>query len=178
MGAAAIPVALWLLISALKKKPVPPAKAPGNTGESIFAADPVITEGLRQHALRFMGLYEGIYTAVQTRSPDAMDAYREWHIRMENLRSDGPFYEAFRARFPETGAEESHLQDLLHCFEAAGIRRDTQTVHTAGSETGKQYIYMGADELCIGKEYKILKPCWKLDGITVQQGLLIPMEGQ
>lgn len=174
--AAVIVYAVTVLAVMLKKR----VAVKKNTDEQPDAIDldPVIVAGIERNALRFMGLYEGIYTAVETHSVDAMDAYREWYIRMGNLQEDGDFCQAFSSRFPQTGARIEHLQELLSHIYAANIRRNEECVHTANQKTDEQYIYMGADALCIGEEYKVLKPCWLHGQITVQQGLLIPMEGK
>lgn len=148
------------------------------TKETISSPlNPVIVDGLQKYALRFMGLYEGIHMAVDKQSLDGMDAYREWHIRMENLGEDSRFCDAFTARFPQTGAQLSHLQELLHYIDAAGIHRDGNAIHIANEKTQKQYIYLGSDGLIAGKEYKVLKPCWLQNDTVVEQGFLSSKEG-
>ena len=175
MGAALLVIvgAVALILTRKRRgtKIQPPPEQPGPV------LDEVILNGIKTHALRFIGLYEGLYTAVQTQSVDAADAYKEWHIRMGNLHDDEAFRNAFCTRFPREGAALSHLQELLVHVEAAGICRSTETVHVAGPRTREQYIYMGAGDILPGKEYKVLRPCWLQDEVTVQQGLLIPKEG-
>ena len=101
----------------------------------------------------------------------------EWHIRMEKLAEDRPFCDAFAARFPQTGAQLSHLRELLLYIDAAGIRRDEKPVHIADGKTQKWYIYLGSDGLTVGREYKVLKPCWIQNDIVVEQGFLSSKEG-
>ena len=164
-----------VLAVVLKKKK--PALQQENKEPAMPPLDPVIVEGIQTYALRFMGLYEGIYMAVDKQSLDGMDAYREWHIRMGNLGEDSRFCDAFSARFPQTGAQLSHLQELLHYIGAAGIRRDGRAIHIANEKTQKQYIYLGSDGLIAGKEYKVLKPCWLQNDTVVEQGFLSSKEG-
>ncbi len=137
--------------------------------------DPVLTEGLRRNARRFSGLYEGIYTAAQQAQPDP-EAYREWHIRLENLSADTAFYEAFRKQFPPADVTASRLSQLLEIISAAGICRGTETAHTASSATAEQYVYLGTGSLTPGMEYAVLKPRWSLNGETLQQGILTDKE--
>lgn len=180
IGAVAALVLIVVLIAVLSVKKRSRTQQPRITEESVQPVpelDSVIVEGIRNHALRFIGLYEGIYAAVQANSSDVPDAYTEWHIRLGNLREDEDFCQHFCTRFPRDGAELPQLQELLQYVEASGIQRMPEGTHRASPQTQEQYIYMGADELCIGKEYKIFKPCWVQNGITVQQGMLIPMEG-
>lgn len=180
IGAAAVLALVVVLIAVLSAKKRSRTQQPRITEESVQPVpelDRVIVEGIRNHALRFIGLYEGIYAAVQANSSDVPDAYTEWHIRLGNLREDEDFCQHFCTRFPRDGAEIPQLQELLQYMEAAGVQRMPEGTHRAGPQTREQYIYMGADELCIGKEYRIFKPCWLQNGITVQQGMLIPMEG-
>ena len=139
--------------------------------------DEVLVAGLRSHALLFLGLYEGIYMAAENQSPEAMDAYTEWYIRLGNLPEDDLFRRKFTGSFPRDGVHPEHLRKLLQYIRAAGICRSREQTHMATDKTREQYIYMGADELILGKEYKVFRPCWLLDSVTVQQGLLIPMEG-
>jgi len=171
----AVVVLIAVLVTVLKKKK--PAVQQENKEPAMPPLDPVIVDGLQTYALRFMGLYEGIYTAVEKQSLDGMDAYREWHIRMENLSEDSRFCEVFAARFPQTGAQLSHLQELLRHIDAAGIRRDGSAFHIADEKTQKQYIYLGSDGLTVGKEYKVLKPCWLQNDTVVEQGFLSSKEG-
>lgn len=173
--AVAVAVLAAVLAVVLKKKKQTVGQENKKTAMSVL--DPVIVEGIQTYALRFMGLYEGIHMAVDKQSLDGMDAYREWHIRMENLGEDNRFCDAFTARFPQTGAQLSHLQELLHYIEAAGICRSGETVHIANEKTQKQYIYLGCDGLIAGKEYKVLKPCWLQNDTVVEQGFLSSKEG-
>lgn len=154
-------IAVLLVVKRKKKAPAP---------------DPVIVAGLQSNALRFMGLYEGIYAAVHQGTSDGAEAYREWHIRAENL--DPAFQQAFAARFPGTEPQISHLRELLDSVEAAGICRSEETLHTADAMTEKRYIYFGSDTLQPGKAYQVLKPCWTQNNIIVEQGILVPKEGQ
>lgn len=140
------------------------------------APDPVIVAGIQSNALRFMGLYEGIYDAVHQGTSDGAEAYREWHIRAENL--DPAFQSAFAARFPGTEPQISHLRELLDSVEAAGICRSEEALHTADAMTEKRYVYFGSDTLQPGKVYQVLKPCWTQNNIIVEQGILVPKEGQ
>lgn len=173
--AIAVVVLAAVLAVVLKKKKQTVGQESKKTAISVL--DPVIVEGIQTYALRFMGLYEGIYMAVDKQSLDGMDAYREWHIRMGNLGEDSRFCDAFTARFPQTGAQLSHLQELLHYIDAAGIHRIGEAVHVANERTQKQYIYLGSDGLTVGKEYKVLKPCWLQNDTVVEQGFLSSKEG-
>ena len=173
--AAVIAVVTIVLVAVLKKqKPAVQQEKQESTGPSL---DPVVVEGLQKYALRFMGLYEGIYAAVDRQTLEGVDAYREWHIRMLNLGEDEQFCNAFSAHFPQADARISHLQELLRYMDAAGIRRSGETVHIANEKTQKQYIYLGSDGLTAGKEYKVLKPCWLQNGTVVEQGFLSAKEG-
>lgn len=175
--AAVIAVAVILAVLAIVRKKEKPAARQENQKPVSPPLDGVIVEGIQKNALRFMGLYEGLYMAVDKQSLDGMDAYREWHIRMENLSEDSRFCEAFAARFPQMGAQLSHLQELLRYIDAAGIRREEKAVHIADEKTQKQYVYIGGDGLTVGKEYKVLKPCWMQNDTVVEQGFLSSKEG-
>lgn len=172
---AAVTILVAVLAVVLKKKKT--AMQQDNKASAASWLEPAIVDGIRTHALRFMGLYEGIYLAVAKQSLDGMDAYREWQVRMENLSEDRKFCDAFGAHFPQAGAQLSHLQELLRYVDAAGIHRDGKTVHIADEKTRKQYIYLGSDGLTIGKEYKVLKPCWLQNDTVVEQGFLSSKEG-
>lgn len=171
----AVVALIAVLLTVLKKKKLTVQQE--NKEQAIPPLDPVIVDGIQTYALRFMGLYEGIHMAVDKQSLDGMDAYREWHIRMENLGEDSRFCDAFTARFPQTGAQLSHLKELLHYIDAAGIHRIGEAVHVANEKTPKQYIYLGGDGLTVGKEYKVLKPCWLQNDTVVEQGFLSSKEG-
>ena len=173
--AVAVAALAVVLAVVLKKKKQVVRQEAEKTAEPVL--DPVIVEGLQKYAIRFMGLYEGIYMAVDKQSLDGMDAYREWHIRMGNLGEDKQFCDAFTARFPQMGAQLSHLQELLHYMDAAGIHRDGSAFHIADEKTQKQYIYLGSDGLIAGKEYKVLKPYWLRNDTVVEQGFLSSKEG-
>ena len=172
---AVVIVVLIAILAVVLKKRTPVTQCAAKS--CLPPLDSVIVEGIEKNALRFIGLYEGIYTAVDKQMPDAADAYREWHIRMSNLQENERFCEAFTARFPQTNVQLFHLQELLRYIDAAGIRRDAKQFHIAQEDTSKQYIYLGGDELCAGKEYKVLKPCWVQGDIIVEQGILAPKEG-
>lgn len=138
--------------------------------------DAAIVEGIRQNSRRFLGLYEEIYSAVKARSLEQTGAYSEWHIRMMNFPEDDAFRIAFLRRFPKENVDLEHLALLLHLIEEAGIVRGSETTWIADSASSQKYILLSSDELCVGKEYRVLKPCWMQNEIVVQQGLLEPLE--
>lgn len=136
----------------------------------------VITEGIGKNAARFSGLYEGIYTAVSSQSLDRLDAYKEWHIRMQNFREDEAFYQAFTEQFPQEDVQLQHLELLMACIRAAGITRGSETAHIADKTTAERYIYFGSGSPCPGTEYPVFKPCWTMGEKIIEQGVLMPKE--
>lgn len=157
--------------------PIPVPQTPPVPANQVHTQPhPAITAGIARNALRFMGLYEGIYTNVTTPETADPGAYREWHIRMQNLRHDREFYDVFCQQFPRDGVTPAHMDYLLLCIFASGIRRGTEHTHTATTATREAYVYLGAGPICPGTQYTVVRPCWTLNGQTVEQGILAPKE--
>lgn len=148
---------------------VPPVAQTARPG-----VDAVIVQGMARYATRFTGLYEALYMAAQSNDGSVPDAYREWHVRMMKLQEDRVFYGAFLSRFPEAGITGVQLKSLLEHMDAAGIRRQSIATHVADGQTKDRYIYLGAEPVCMGKAYRVAKPCWLLGETTVEQGVLMP----
>lgn len=163
-------LSVWLVLLCMggKKKP---AAQPAARPQSM---DSAVVNGIARYAARFTGLYEALYMAAQGGSTAVPDAYREWQVRMEQLRGDSGFYIAFRGRFPEMGANISHVRQLLAHIHAAGVVRQQESVHVANAETKNRYIYLGDDGICPGRGYTVAKPCWMWGSNVIEQGVLVP----
>ncbi len=180
---AAVIVVIVLAVTRRKKQPQSspapqpvPVPQPTPANRAYAQPDPVITAGIARHATRFMGLYEGIYTNVTTPGAADSGAYREWHIRMQNLQQDQPFYDQFCRLFPLEDVTPAHLDYLLLCIFASGISRGTERTHTATTATREAYVYLGAGSIRPGVLYTVARPCWTLNGQIVEQGILAPKE--
>ena len=170
-------IVLIIIFAGSKKKtasraPAAPAPTPPVPPCRPVPSDPAISAGIARNAPRFMGLYESIYTSVSNPAAADPGAYREWHVRMQNLVEDCEFYAAFSQQFPRNSVTPAHMQQLLSCIYAAGITRSTETVHTATPASREAYVYLGTGPLIPGNQYKVLRPCWSLNGRTVEQGIL------
>lgn len=154
----------------VQQKAAPPVHKPvAHTGPEAC-----LLQGMARHATRFTGLYEAMYMAAVGSDLQVPDAYREWQVRMERLKEDREFYEAFCRSFPADCAAIGDVRRLLECAAAAGIRRDKAATCVADGNTLKRYIYLGGDALCPGNTYTVAKPCWLLGDTVVEQGVLMP----
>lgn len=135
-----------------------------------------VSEGIRNSAKLFDGLYEGIYSLAK--NSDDGSALNEWKIRIENMNENDEFKKAFLNSFDFTSDDlASEAQKLLGCIDLAGVKRAEEAEHTFSLNSSKKYICLSNGVFEEGTLCTVIKPYWFMNNIIIEQGCLMKKEG-
>ena len=151
-------------------------KKKANDTEAVFST---IAEGIKQNASEFDGLYEGLYQAARNKQEFSTDAYVEWCERVEQMENE-KFRSAYASRFTKAdiGNEQAcreKYEQLLHCVELAGIKRDRESgaVCVADDIMCRAYVEASGQKPEAGTQYTVIKTAWLSGQQVIEYGMIL-----
>lgn len=143
----------------------------------------VISEGIRNNASVFDGLYEGLFLAARNRELFSTDAYEEWCDRAAQLE-DEAFTNAFANAFSkrdiadERCCREKYDRLLAYIAQANILReRENGRIFVADEAMRTAYQTIDGSELELGSEYSVLKSAWISGEKVIEYGMVMKNAG-
>jgi len=126
----------------------------------------------------FIGIYEALYQVADGSSEDELAVLADWNNRIEQIKDCPNFTNYWYSHFDSYKTlSQQELQNnatdiLKNIIFECGINRDKQLECIVDENTSQRYYAMQGAELIIGDNLKIAMPCWQLDSIILEKGIL------